>query len=56
MNGVVISENLAVTILNYLGHRPYVEVAGMIAGIQQAAQPQPPVVPAHPPAKDVENG
>jgi hypothetical protein len=40
---LLISEQLANVILQYLGKRPYAEVAGMIAVIMQLKEP--PVVP-----------
>lgn len=42
MQSVTLPIDLANALMQYLGQRPYVEVAGLIAGIQQAAQPQVP--------------
>ena len=35
MKQFLIDEPLAITILNYLGKRPYIEVAALIAGLMQ---------------------
>ena len=43
MQSVTLPIDLANALMQYLGQRPYIEVAGLIAGIQQAAQPQVPV-------------
>lgn len=40
METITISVQLANAILNYLGQRPYVEVANLVSAITQAAQPQ----------------
>ena len=37
MNTIALSTDLVNNILQYLGNRPYVEVANLIAGIQQEA-------------------
>ena len=39
MNTITLSTELMNSILQYLGNRPYVEVANLINGIQQAAVP-----------------
>lgn len=40
MESVTLPIQLANAILNYLGQRPYIEVAGMIAELQRAANEQ----------------
>lgn len=39
MQSITLPIELANALMQYLGNRPYVEVAGLIASIQQAAQP-----------------
>ena len=40
MQSVTLPIDLANAIMQYLGQRPYVEVAKLIEGVQQAAQEQ----------------
>jgi hypothetical protein len=40
METINVPVSLINAILQYLGSRPYVEVANLIAGVQQAAAPQ----------------
>lgn len=40
METINVPVSLINAILQYLGSRPYVEVANLIAGVQQAATPQ----------------
>jgi len=57
MNGITLSTDLLNAIMQYLGTRPYVEIAGLINEVQkqaqaQVAQPaQAPQAPAETPAE-----
>lgn len=53
MEKIALSTELVNGILQYLGSRPFVEVAKLINGIQQEAQAQAaPAVPAEAPAAE----
>jgi hypothetical protein len=55
MEKVTLSTQLVNAILQYLGNRPFVEVANLINGIQQEAQGQlqpAPAAPAEAPAAE----